>query len=136
MALGWAYFESSGRWSGAAFGLLMWLSLLPTTAFAAAMRAAGMHDPEGVWEIAVSLALAFASGAALGKTMRARIATGLAAAALVLAMAGPVAVTNGPRAAALLLSFGAIYPLCGSVLAGLERISSSSCRSSNPLHTA
>jgi hypothetical protein len=109
---------------GARFGALMFAALIPATAFSNALRIAGL-EANGWPGITGSLATAAASGAAVGWLLtRARdgaLALAGAAAALVIAMAGPVPVVNGPRAAWLFIGF---LPICigaGAVVAAVRR---------------
>ena len=53
LVMGWAFWElrSGGRWratagGGFAFGLLMWVTLIPMTAFGAVVRATGIHGTD------------------------------------------------------------------------------------------
>jgi hypothetical protein len=109
---------------GATFGALMFATLIPATAFSNALRIAGI-EANGWPGIAGSLATAAASGAAVGwlltRTRDGALALAGAAAALVVAMAGPVPVVNGPRAAWLFIGF---LPICigaGAAVAAVRR---------------
>jgi hypothetical protein len=97
---------------GARFGLVMFATLVPATAFSNVLRLAGIHAND--WPGSVgSLALALGSGAAAGWIVtrrRAGILTFAAATlALTVAMAGPIPIVNGPRAAWL---FAGFLPIC------------------------
>ena len=105
---------------GARFGALMFATLVPTTAFSNALRLSGL-EANGWPGIAGSLAIAFATGAATGWFVIRRrdgaIAFGGAALAMTIAMAGPIPVVNGPRAAWLFAGFLPIVVGAGIALA-------------------
>jgi hypothetical protein len=123
VALAWA-FEQLARvrhWyrplHGAAFGLVMFATLVPATLFSNALRLAGIRA--GDWPATiVVVGLAIASGGLAGWLLtherRASRAMGIATLVLTLASAGPVPVVNGPRAAWL---FAGLVPVC--TVAGL-----------------
>lgn len=127
LVMGWAFWElrSGGRWratagGGFAFGLLMWVTLIPMTAFGAVVRATGIHGTDNVWETVVECLLAFGtgvlSGCLIGRRWRAALAAGCAGLGLALAMGGPIPVTNSARALWLFAAFAGVYALCGLVL--------------------
>jgi len=109
---------------GGRFGALMFATLIPATAFSNALRVAGL-EANGWPGVVGSLAIAAVSGAAVGSRLTRRRDGALvlagAAAALVVAMAGPVPVVNGPRAAWLFIGF---LPVCigaGAAVAAVRR---------------
>lgn len=109
---------------GGRFGALMFATLIPATAFSNALRVAGL-EANGWPGVVGSLAIAAVSGAAVGSRLTRRCDGALvlagAAAALVVAMAGPVPVVNGPRAAWLFIGF---LPVCigaGAAVAAVRR---------------
>ena len=76
LVMGWAFWElgSGGRWratagGGFAFGLLMWVTLIPMTAFGAVVRATGIHGMDNVWETVVECLLAFGTGVLSGASL-------------------------------------------------------------------
>ena len=122
--MGWAFSElrAAGRWgattgAGLIFGLLMWVTLIPMTAFGAILRATGIHGTDNTWEIVVECLLAFGtgvlSGRLLGRQRRSALAVGGASLGLALAMGGPIPITNSVRAARLFAAFAGMYALCG-----------------------
>ena len=138
--MGWALYElrAAGRWAatawnGLAFGLLLWLTLFPMTAFGALTRATGIHGQDDSWELVVELLLAFGAGALAGwlsgRQWRPAFAVGATSVGLALAMGGPIPVTNSARAALLFAAFGVIYPFCGLSLVAIESMISSRMRS-------
>jgi hypothetical protein len=82
--------------SGAAFGLLLWLTLVPVTALAAILRLSGMREAIGDWEVVAELTLAFVTGSLSGymltRSWRPAVTLGAATLSLTIAMAGPIAV--------------------------------------------
>lgn len=127
LVMGWAFGElhAGGRWiatvrGGLTFGLLMWVTLVPMTAFGAILRATGMHGTDDTWEVVVECLLAFAMGALTGRLVgrrwRSALAVGSASLGLALAMGGPIPVTNTVRAAQLFAAFAGVYAFCGLVL--------------------
>ncbi|OLC99862.1 MAG: hypothetical protein DMG35_15095 [Acidobacteria bacterium] len=127
LAMGWALYElqaasrlGEGAFSGLVFGFLVWLTLLPMTAFTVFVRAAGLHSREGYWESTVELLLASGTGALLGhlisRQWRPAIAMGIASLAVALAQAGPIPVINSSRTAWLFAALGLIYLACGFAL--------------------
>jgi len=110
------------RWrpigGGARFGLVIFLTLAPATAFANVLRATGV-GASGPFGFGGTLALAIGSGAVAGATITRRHAGALAFAAatlgLTIAMGGAVPVVNSVRASLLFTGF---LPICvGSGLA-------------------
>jgi hypothetical protein len=97
---------------GARFGALMFATLVPATLFSNALRIAGLGAND--WPaVVVTLAIALAAGATTGWLVTRRrdgsIAFAGASVALIVAMAGPIPVVNGPRAAWLFVGF---LPIC------------------------
>jgi hypothetical protein len=97
---------------GARVGALLFATLVPATLFSNALRLAGIQA-NGWPGVAASLTIAAATGAAAGRLLTRRrdgiIAVAGAAVALLIAMAGPVPIVNGPRAAWLFVGF---LPIC------------------------
>ena len=130
VALAWA-FEHLARvrgWHtsvhGAAFGLVMFATLAPATAFSNALRLAGVRA--GDWPGTLgSVAFAIASGACAGwlLTRERQAATAMAIATFVLTLAssGPIPVVNGARAAWLFAGFIPICAAAGITLAAMRR---------------
>jgi hypothetical protein len=127
-AIGWALHElrASRRWgrgivAALAFGLVLWLTLLPMTLFGVMLRAAGMHGTDDFWEVGVESLLAFGAGATAGRLIarrwRAALALGAASLALTFAQAGPIPVLNSARAAWLFAALAVIYLPCGLAIA-------------------
>jgi hypothetical protein len=109
---------------GARFGALMFATLIPATVFSNALRLAGA-EANGWPGAVVSLTIAAATGAAAGWLLTRRrdgtVACAGAAAALIVAMAGPVPVVNGARAAWLFVGFLPICTGAGIVVAMVRR---------------
>ncbi len=112
------------RWrsvrGGAVFGALMFTTVAPATLFSNALRLAGLSA--NGWPATTGvLAIALASGAAAGWFVVRRrdgaIAFAAATLALTAAMAGPIPVVNGPRAAWLFAGFLPICVCAGAALA-------------------
>ena len=129
-ALAWA-FDQLARvrgWStalhGAAFGLVMFGTLSPATAFSNALRLAGLRASDWPATLA-SVALAIAAGAMAGWLLTGeRKASGVFATAtfvLTLASSGPIPVVNSPRAAWLFAGFVPICVAAGITLACVRR---------------
>jgi hypothetical protein len=127
VAMGWALYEVYLRrrrslriWQGLAFGLLLWLTLVPMTALGVLLRLSGLHTTTGNGEAVVESALAFVTGALVGwistRRLRPALALGTASLGLALATAGPIAVLNSSRAAHLFLALTIVLPLSGAVL--------------------
>ena len=129
LVMGWAFWElrSGGRWratagGGFAFGLLMWVTLIPMTAFGAVVRATGIHGGPTTygrpsWSACWRSCTGVLSGCLIGRRWRAALAAGCAVLGLALAMGGPIPVTNSARALWLFAAFAGVYALCGLVLA-------------------
>jgi len=105
---------------GAAFGLVMFATLVPATAFSNALRLAGIRA--GDWPGTLgAVALAIASGAAAGWLLtherKASAAVTVSTFVLTLASSGPIPVVNGPRAAWLFAGFIPICAAAGLMLA-------------------
>jgi hypothetical protein len=130
MALAWAFEQLAQErgWRtpvhGAAFGLVMFGTLAPATAFSNALRLAGVRAGDWPGTLA-SVALAIASGAVAGWLLtHERKASGVFATAtfvLTLASSGPIPVVNGPRAAWLFAGFVPICVAAGITLACVRR---------------
>ena len=109
---------------GARFGAVMFATLAPATVFSNGLRVAGLHAND--WPGFVgSLAIAVTSGAAAGWWITRRKSGvrmfAVATLALTVAMAGPIPVVNGSRAAWLFVGF---FPICvgaGMALAAARR---------------
>jgi hypothetical protein len=123
VALAWAFdhlARSRGwrtAWHGAIFGAVMFLTLVPGTAFSNALRLAGA--PAADWPATlVTLAIAAAAGASAGWTLtrerRASRAIAVATMVLTIGASGPIPVVNSSRAAWLFVGF---IPIC--VAAGI-----------------
>jgi hypothetical protein len=126
----WA-FDRVGRaraWSlpahGAAFGAVMFLTLMPGTAFANAMRLAGVGA--GGWPVTIAtLILAAGSGWYAGRSLTqdaaASRAVAIATVVLTFGASGPVPVVNSVRAAWLFVGFIPICVLAGTVTAMVHK---------------
>src|SRR5205823_4372200 len=83
------------------FGLLLWISVLPTTAVGLISRLSGFHRRFDALETIVAIVVAAGSGALLAYVfrlpVRLRIASAVVVVALVVAMAGPIPISNGLR---------------------------------------
>jgi hypothetical protein len=127
MALAYSELSDSGRLpqraGGLVFGLGVWLSLLPVTAFGAFLRLSGLRQRLGALEVALEVLVAFATGGAVGWWLLGRrssvLRLGACCVAVLLAMAGPVAVTNGRRPTLLFLAFLPLYLAAGILLGRL-----------------
>lgn len=128
----WCYSELvargllSGRIAGGAlFGAAIWVALLPMTAFAAFLRVSGLRSRLGDVELAADLLIVAATGVAVGfavsRSWRVALAAGACLITVVLAMAGPIAVTVGATHRYLLMGFLPIYVAAGAGLAILMR---------------
>jgi hypothetical protein len=107
------------------YGILLWLSVLPTTLLGATLRLTGLHRQTGNLELGAELIVAAATGALAGRlwlhsTPRA-IECGCLVTALVLAMAGPIPITNGPRPQLLFMGFLPVFIVGALTLSGLLR---------------
>ena len=106
------------------FGVLVWALLLPPTAVASWLRVTGIRHEMGNWDIAVDITIAVITGYVAGRTWRRETSPALILAAstalLVLAMAGPIPVSNSRRAAMLFLAFLPMYIL-GCLTVGVMR---------------
>ena len=109
----------AGAGGGALFGAGLWLALLPMTAVAAVLRVSGARA-SGDFELVVEIVVAAATGGLIGFSMsrspRATLACASCMTAVVLAMAGPIAVTVGSTQRRLLLGFLPIYMVAGAIL--------------------
>jgi hypothetical protein len=109
-----------GLRGGALFGAVVWLALLPMTALAAALRVSGARASLGGMEPAIETSLAVATGGLIGlfvsRSARVTAACAVCMATVVLAMAGPIAVTVGSTQRWLLFGFLPLYVVTGSAL--------------------
>jgi len=129
IALAWAFDHLSrvrgwhSPMHGARFGLVMFATLVPATAFSNALRLAGVRAGDWPGTLA-SLAVAIASGASAGwlltRERRAASAVAMATFVLTLASAGPIPVVNGSRAAWLFAGFLPICAAAGITLAAVR----------------
>ena len=126
IALAWAFdrLERVRGWHGAlhgvAFGLIMFATLAPPTAFSNALRLAGVRA--GDWPGTLgAVAFAIASGASAGwllsRERKTSIAFAVATFVLTLASSGPIPVVNSARAAWLFAGFIPICAAAGFMLA-------------------
>ena len=95
------------------FGVLVWALLLPPTAVASRLRVTGIRHEMGNWDTTVDIVVAAITGYVVGRTVRRELSSAIvlatSTALLVLAMAGPIPVTNSHRAALLFVAFLPIY---------------------------
>ena len=102
------------------FGLLVWLTLLPSTILANVLRlmgvSAAVRDRWDVVAVAITAlaALAFAHHLAVG--WKAKVSSAVATCGLLAASAGPIPVINSPRARALFLGVSALWSGAGALL--------------------
>ena len=102
---------------GALFGAVMFLTLVPATAFSNALRLAGVRAgdwPGTVGSPAVAAVAGWCAGWMLTREGRASRAFAMATVVLTIGASGPIPVVNGPRAVWLFVGF---IPIC--VLAGV-----------------
>jgi hypothetical protein len=123
IALAWAFdhLVRTRGWRtaahGATFGAVLFLALVPGTAFSNALRLAGIAAgewPGTLGSLAVAAAAGWSAGWVLTRERRASLAFAVATMVLTIGASGPIPVVNGPRAAWL---FAGFIPIC--VLAGL-----------------
>lgn len=123
IALAWAFdhLARARGWRtaahGAVFGGVMFLTLVPGTAFANALRLAGAHAgdwPATLAVLAIAAASGWSAGWALTRERRASRALAIAAVVLTFGASGPIPVVNSARAAWLFVGF---IPIC--VVAGI-----------------
>jgi len=130
-AMTWTYVQlvaaghlSPGLRGGALFGAALWISVFPTTLFGAALRLTGLHRRTGNLELIIEIAIAGITGALVGalwlRSTRRAIECACVVIALVLAMAGPIPVTNGQRPQLLFLGFLPLLILAGMALSFLR----------------
>lgn len=128
----WCYAElvarrivPQGIGGGVLFGAGLWLALLPMTAVAAVIRVSGVRASLGSGEPVVEIAVAALSGAAIGyplsRSWRATLACAVCMTGVVLAMAGPIAVTVGSTQRRLLLAFLPLWVVAGVALSLAQR---------------
>lgn len=122
---GWAYAElrpnaPASLKSGLAFGVLLWISVVPVTLTNAALRASGFAIEHRTLTDAIAVVLALAGGAALGwlrtRRMRAVLACSAAALVVTMAMGGPVPVGRNVRAVEILFAVLAASLIGGAVV--------------------
>jgi hypothetical protein len=110
--------------SGARFGALLWLAVVPVTLADAGLRALGAAPRYELLAVGVAVLLALGGGALLGwlltRTRRASVAGASATLILTLAMAGPVPVGRSLRALGIFLAVLPAAVVGGVVLAGLS----------------
>jgi hypothetical protein len=102
---------------GAVYGTVLFLTLVPGTAFSNALRLAGIAAgewPGTLGSLAVAAAAGWIAGWILTREVRASRALAVATAVFTIGASGPIPVVNGPRAAWL---FAGFIPIC--VLAGI-----------------
>ena len=126
-AAGWAYGELSrdketSVRSGLAFGVMLWLSVVPVTLTNAALRASGFAYAHRDITDAISVTLAVAGGLALGwlraRQRRAMVACAVAALVVTMAMGGPVPVARNVRTVEILFAV-LLASLIGGAVVGL-----------------
>jgi hypothetical protein len=131
IALAWAFEQlvRARNWRtpthGAIFGAVLFLTLVPGTVFANALRLAGAHP--GDWPGTIgTLAIAAASGGVAGwiltRERRASWALAIATFVVTAAASGPVPVVNSARAAWLFVGFVPICVAAGTATALARRI--------------
>lgn len=123
IALAWA-FEHLARvrgWRtavhGATFGAVLFIALIPGTAFSNALRLAGLHSgdwPDVLGTLVAAAAAGWGAGWMLTRERRASRALAIATVVLTIGASGPIPVVNSARAAWLFVGF---VPIC--VLAGI-----------------
>lgn len=125
---GWAYTElrfDARVASGARFGALLWLAVVPVTLADAILRMLGIAPRHELVAVVVAVVLGLGGGALLGwwRTRRWRAAVAGAAATMLLtmAMAGPVPVGRSVRALAIFLAVLPAAIVGGAVLGRLSR---------------
>ena len=110
--------------SGASFGALLWLAVVPVTLADALLRALDIAPRYELVAVGVAVALALGSGALLGwrrvQTRRGTIAGASATMVLTMAMAGPVPVGRNLRALGIFLAVLPAAVVAGVILAGLS----------------
>jgi hypothetical protein len=127
-AAGWAYGELSQSRaptvrSGLAYGLMLWLSVVPVTLTNAALRANGFAYAHRDITDAIAVVLAILGGLGLGrlraKRWRAMIACAAAALAVTMAMGGPVPVARNVRTVQILFAVLVASMIGGAVVGWL-----------------
>lgn len=110
----------AGVGGGALFGAGLWVALLPMTAVAAAIRVSGVRASLGSAEPIVEIGVAALTGSAIGysasRSWRVTLACAVCMTVVILAMAGPIAVTVGSTQRKLLLGFLPVYMAAGVAL--------------------
>jgi hypothetical protein len=124
---GWAYTElgfEAHVTSGARFGALLWLAVVPVTLADALLRVLGIAPRYELVAVGIAVILAVSAGAALGwrrtHRRRAAVAGAMATLLLTLAMAGPVPIGRSPRALAIFLAVFPAAAVGGAILGGLS----------------
>jgi hypothetical protein len=107
---------------GVAFGITLWMLLLPANLFAVLVRLAGLHNPAADgWEVAVGLLITGSTAAAWAhrhhRSPLIMLMSAFALSIIFAAMGGPVNVTRSAWATALLFAFIPIYVTAGILLA-------------------
>lgn len=112
--------RARGWWTpaqGAMFGAVLFLALIPGTAFSNALRLAGVAAgewPGTLGSLAIATVSGWGGGWILTREARASRVIAVATAVLTIGASGPIPVVNGPRAVWLFVGF---IPIC--VLAGM-----------------
>jgi hypothetical protein len=110
--------------SGACFGALLWLAVVPVTLADALLRILGVAPRYELVAVGVAVVLALSGGALLGwrraRTRRAAIAAASATMLLTVAMAGPVPVGRSLRALGIFLAVLPAAVAGGVILGGLS----------------
>jgi hypothetical protein len=110
--------------SGARFGALIWIAVVPVTLADALLRILGIAPRYELVAVGVAVGLALGGGALLGwqraRTRRAAIAGASATMLLTIAMAGPVPVGRSLRALGIFLAVLPASVIGGVMLAGLS----------------
>jgi hypothetical protein len=130
LAMGWAFSELHARdkvsltyRGGLGFGLIIWLMLIPMTAFGVLLRESGMREAMGDLEVVAESAIAFLTGALVGWLLthawRPALAVGTAMLFLTFVMGGPIAVMKTAHGAYLFGTFLIIYAVCGATLVAI-----------------
>jgi hypothetical protein len=130
IALAWAFdhLARTRGWRttahGAMFGAVMFLTLVPATAFSNALRLAGAAAgdwPGTLGSLAIAAAAGWTAGWALTREHQASRALAVATAILTIGASGPVPIVNSPRAAWLFVGFIPICVLAGIATAAVRR---------------
>jgi hypothetical protein len=110
--------------SGAAFGGIMWLILVPMNAFGALLRITGLRSAFGVWELIIEIGLVVALSAGIGwrftQRKRGAVALTILMVLVTFLTGGPLPMTASLPAVGLFVSFLFIFSLSGLVLAAVR----------------